>query len=156
MKNRIREGEGVMSHCGTSFRVVLSALLCLCVAVAASAQEALWLELTEKAFNLSEQGKKSEAEKTAQEALKVAEATFGSDHPNTAAAAENLGTVYQVQGNYTKAEPLCRRALEIQEKALGKNSPVVIAMIHKLLGICKKAGKEKEAGEPKKRLKKGP
>ncbi len=65
-------------------------------ALSADAQEKLWNELNEKVNILYEQGRYSEAVKPAEEALKIAENTFGPDHPNVAISLNNLATLYRL------------------------------------------------------------
>jgi len=65
----------------------------------------------------------------AKEALKVAENTFGPDHPRVATSLNNLGEVYGAQGRYAEAEPLYKRALAILEEALGSEHPEVARML---------------------------
>jgi CHAT domain-containing protein/Tfp pilus assembly protein PilF len=96
------------------------------------AQEARWKELSAQVEQLQKQGKYAEALPVAQAAVRVAEATFGAQHPNTAAAVEELGEVYQAQGKYAEAEPLFKRALEIREKAFGPESPEVAQSLNSL------------------------
>jgi len=61
----------------------------------------------------------------AQVAVRIAEVTFGPEHPNAAAAPEKLSEVYQTQGKYAEAEPPFKRALDIREQVLGAESPEV-------------------------------
>jgi hypothetical protein len=56
------------------------------VATSVWAQDARWKELDAQVDQLQKQGKKNEVLPVAEEALHVAEATFGAEHPNTATA----------------------------------------------------------------------
>jgi tetratricopeptide (TPR) repeat protein len=94
---------------------------------------------------LPKQGKYAEALPVAQEALHVAEATFGAQNPNTAAAIEQLGEVYQAQGKYAEAEPLFKSALDIREKAFGAESPAVAQSLNSLGELYRVEGKSTDA-----------
>jgi tetratricopeptide (TPR) repeat protein len=96
-------------------------LLLLALASPLAAQEARWDQLTEQATELREQGKDAEAIRVAEEAVQVAEATFGADHQNLALSLNTLGLMYDEQGKYAEAELLFKRSLAIREKALGPN-----------------------------------
>ncbi len=64
----------------------------------AYAQEKMWKELNTKLRTLYQQGRYAEAAKVAKEALKVAEATFGPDHPDVGVSLNNLALMYKAQG----------------------------------------------------------
>ncbi len=64
---------------------------------------------------LYQQGMYSEAAQVAEEVLKVAENTFGPNHPQVATSLNNLALLYQAQGKYAEAEPLYKRALVMGE-----------------------------------------
>ena len=53
----------------------------------------------------------------AKRAVSIAESTLGKDHPDTAAALNNLAQTRRMRGRYAEAEPLYRRALEIWKGA---------------------------------------
>lgn len=58
-------------------------------------EETLWNKLRNKAASLSLQGQDLEATKVAEEALEVAEKTFGSDHCNVALSLNELAEFYE-------------------------------------------------------------
>ena len=66
------------------------AILLFLFAPPACAQESLWEELSARVNDLYRQGKYSEAAGVAEDALKVAEKTFGTDHDNVATSLNNL------------------------------------------------------------------
>ena len=70
----------------------------------ALAQEARWETVNQKALQLLRQGKYQEGIRVAKEGLRVAEKTFGSDHPNVATSLNNLAGLYHAQGKYAEAE----------------------------------------------------
>ena len=95
----------------------------------ASAQEARWKALNNQVEELYKQGKNRKGIRVAKKGLRVAEKTFGSDHPNVATSLNNLAMLYTAQGRYAKAEPLYKRALAIYEKTLGPDHPHVAAAL---------------------------
>ena len=84
------------------------------------AQEILWNELNDHVVTLYRQGKYPEAVKVDKEGLKLAERTFGPDHPHVATFLNNLAVLYRAQGRYEEPEPLFKRALVIKEAALAE------------------------------------
>ncbi len=112
--------------------IVAFLILALLVATPAWAQEARWKELDAQVDQLQKQGKNNEALPVSEEALHVAEATFGAAHPNTATALSKLGVTYSALGKYAEAEPLVNRSLEMREKALGPDHPDVAESLHNL------------------------
>jgi CHAT domain-containing protein/tetratricopeptide (TPR) repeat protein len=120
-------------------------IVALLVSTAAGAQESRWKELDAQAGQLRKQGKNTEALPVAQEALRVAEATFGSEQPNTATALGQLGVIYTALGKYADAEPLLKRSLVIREKSLGPDHSGVAESLHDLAGLYEQMGKYEEA-----------
>ena len=137
--------EGKAGIMRTPAQILLVALLVLSFAASTCAQEALWEELIDKAGMLYQQGRYSEAAKVAEEALTVAEKTFGPNHPAVVTSLNNLAELYRAQGKYAEAEPLFKRALKINEKALGPDHPHVAAVCENMAELYKKIGKEDEA-----------
>ena len=121
-------------------KIVLIMVLLLSFTLPAYAQEKLWKELNDKANNLYQQGRYSEAVSVAKEALKIAEEIFGKDHPGVALSLNNLAELYYSQGKYAEAEPLYKRALEIREKALGKDHTRVATSLF----MCSRSKSKKE------------
>ena len=117
--------------------LVLGALIVL----PAHAQQTLLDELHAEILILYQQGRYAEAAKVAEEALKVAENTYGPDHPNVVTSVKNVADLYQVQGNYAAAEPLFKRALAIQEKNLGPDHPDLGRSMNDLAVLYKAQGK---------------
>ena len=76
------------------FKTLLIILLIATFSVPAFTQEARWKELNERLVKLYQQGRYSEAAQVAEEALKVAENTFGQDHPDVAQSLNNLAVLY--------------------------------------------------------------
>jgi len=114
-------------------------------AVLPAAQQARWEELNARVMDLYGQGKYAEATSVAQEALRVAEATFGPEHPDVAVSLNNVALLYHTQGRYAEAEPLYQRALRITEKALGPEHPDVALSLNNLAELYRDQGKYAEA-----------
>ena len=109
-------------------RIITTALIFSlpCTAlVRAHGEEAKWRVLNGRALALHRQGNPARAVVVAQNALKVAQANVGPDHPALATCLNTLALIYETQGDCAKAEPLCTRALAIREKTLGPHHPDV-------------------------------
>jgi tetratricopeptide (TPR) repeat protein len=110
-----------------------------------AAQQARWNELNAQALQLYKQGKYTEAIPVEQEALRVAEATFGEEHVTAGASAYLLAVLYDKQGQYTEAEPFYKRAITIYEKSLGPDHPTVATALSDLGKLSKEQGRYAEA-----------
>jgi tetratricopeptide (TPR) repeat protein len=99
----------------TSIRLFLLTMVALLCTASTVAQEALWKELNSKFVKLYQQGRYSEAGKVAEESFKIAEKTFGSNHPYVASSLNDLANVYRAQSRYAEAEPLYKRSLRERE-----------------------------------------
>ena len=92
-------------------------------------------------ITLYQQGRYSEAEPYAKDALRLGTEEFGPNDPTTASLLNNLALLYEDQGRYPEAEPLYQRALEILEGALGPDHPNVATALNNLdLTAFRKAG----------------
>jgi hypothetical protein len=76
-------------------------LLVVLVLSCASPQKS-WKELNSNTLMLYKQGRYPEAAKVAEEALTIAEETFGPNHPQVAAICENLAKLYVQIGKKKK------------------------------------------------------
>jgi tetratricopeptide (TPR) repeat protein len=94
---------------------------------------------------LYQQGRYSEAEPYAKEALKLVTEEFGPNDPNTAALLDNLALLYQAQGHYAEAEPLYQRSLAIREKALGPEHPDVAGSLENYAALLRQTARADEA-----------
>ena len=102
---------------------------------------------SQEAAEPDQQGTYEKAVTTAQNAIEMAEANLGPDHPYVAITLKNLADLYSKHGDYAKAEPLYKRSLIIWEKALGPNHPYVANCLHNLSQLYHAMGKDKEASE---------
>ena len=114
------------------FKTMMAILLIAMFSIPAFTQEARFRELNERAVKFYQQGRYSEAVQVAEQALKVAENTFGPEHPDVATSLNNLALFYHSQGKYTEAEPFYKRSLTIREKALGPYHPDVAQSLNNL------------------------
>jgi CHAT domain-containing protein len=80
--------------------------------------------LTAEAARLRAAAKFSSSQPLAEKALAIREEQLG-DHPETAAALQNLLRILEDQGNYERSQELALRALSIRERALGPDHPDV-------------------------------
>ncbi len=126
-------------------KILLIPVLAVSLALPAHAQEALWKDLSAKVLTLYQQGRYAEAVKVAKDALKVAEAKFGPDHPAVAISLNNLAELYRAQGQYAAAEPIFKRALGKYEKALGPSHPDVAQSLNNLAELYTAQGKYADA-----------
>lgn len=127
------------------FNIVFILIVAFLVATPAWAQEARWKELDAQVDQLQKQGKYKEALPVAEEALRVAETTFGAEHLNTATALSWLGTICRFLGKYADAESLLKRSLAIREKTLGPDHPDVAESLNRLGDLYDAQGKYGEA-----------
>ena len=96
--------------------------------------------LNERARQLYQQGKYSEAISIAQKILDIREKALGPGHLDVAYDLGNLAEIYSSLGEYSKAEPLHKRSRAILEKVLGLNHLYVAYSLSKLAGIYKPLG----------------
>lgn len=131
----------------TSFRskVVVIMALVLLFSLSAYAQEVLWEKLNGKAKTLFKQKRYPDALSVSEDALKVAEDTFGPDHPKVAISLNNIAELHIINGSYAEIEPLYKRALEISEKALGPDNPDVAISLNNLAELYYNQGRYEEA-----------
>src|SRR5271165_5955931 len=88
--------------------------------------------LNQQVNQLIAQGKYQEAIPIAERAIEVSKRVRGPEQPETAAALNNLGFLFQKIGDYPKAEPLLQEALRIRQKVLGPEHPDTAASLNDL------------------------
>ena len=96
--------------------------------------------VTQKAIQLYDQGRYSEAIPLAQRALAIREKALGPYHPDVAVSLNYLALLYDKQGRYADAESLYKRSLGIREKALGPDHPDVAVSLNNLADALPRAG----------------
>jgi CHAT domain-containing protein/tetratricopeptide (TPR) repeat protein len=112
---------------------------------AVRAQAADIIVLNRQSFKLHKQGKDKEATAVAEEAVGLAERTFGPDHPETLKSLYNLASLYEAQGLYGKADPLFKRALAGFERTFGNEAPSTLSAVSDLASLYEKQGLYAEA-----------
>ncbi len=75
------------------------------------------------------------AEQLYQQALKLAQALLGPEHPKVADSLTGLGNTYYDQGRFADAETMLKRALAIRVAALGSSHPEVAASLNNLAAL---------------------
>jgi tetratricopeptide (TPR) repeat protein len=101
--------------------------------------------ITRLAGLLAEKAVYSDAEPLMRLALAIAEASYGSEHPNVAAALSNLALLLKTTGRLAETEPLMRRALLISEKNYGGNHQMVAICLSNLAEFLGKTNRLAEA-----------
>jgi len=123
----------------------------LCVlslfALPLTGQQGRWEELNARVEALYQQGNYVEATAVAQEAVRLAEASFGPNDPRVATSLNNLAGLYRDQGKHSEAEPFFKRALAVREMALGPNHPVVAIVLDNYAALLRKINREAEAAK---------
>jgi tetratricopeptide (TPR) repeat protein len=129
-KKRLR--EHVIFPTTYRLRIIVILAMGLLFAFPVYAQEALWKELNSKVIKFYQEDQYTEAISAANEALKVAEETFGPEHPKVATSLNNLALIYKAQGKQAAAEDFYKHALTILEKSSGSDNPRVATAIYNL------------------------
>ena len=78
----------------------------------------------------------TENESQFRQALAIADASYGPDHPEVATALANLAGVLFATRRLAEAEPLLRRALTIYETTLGSDHAKVATALNNVGGIA--------------------
>jgi len=105
-------------------------LLSLAIVHPLGAQEERLNELSEQVDQLYKDGKYAEATPLAEEALRIAQATFEAQDPNISLSSYRLALLYDAQERYAVAGPLFQRALPLFEKVLGPENPRLALMLN--------------------------
>ena len=126
-------------------KIIITMILVLSFSSSVYAQEVLWEKLNNKAKTLFKQKRYPDALSVAEEALNVAEDTFGPDHPKVAISLNYIAELYVMKGTYAEIEPLYKRALKINEEALGEDHPDVAISLNNLAELYYNQGRYKEA-----------
>ena len=92
----------------------------------ASGERSELMEAYNRFNTLYQQGRYSDAEPYAKEALRLGTEELGRNDPAIVALLDNLADLHRDQGRYAEAEPLYKRSIAIKEKALGPEHPDVV------------------------------
>ena len=101
--------------------------------------------LNNLALVLRAQGRLSEAEPLAREALEMRRRALPAGHPDIATSLNNLAVLLEAQGKVNEAEPLAREALEIRRRALPAGHPDIAQSLNSLAVVLQAQGKLSEA-----------
>ncbi len=107
--------------------------------------DTLWKALNSQIVKLHELGQYTEATEIAEQALKTAQETLGSENPQVAITMNNLAAIYKGQRKFIEAESLYKQAINIWEKSSGKNSIEVASGLNNLGDLYSAIGKNTEA-----------
>src|SRR5205085_11253484 len=86
----------------------------------------------ERIMKLANSGRYDEALLLAKRILASCRNTLGPNHPDVAAALDNLGVLYQLGGNFVQAELHFKLSISILEKALGPKHPELVTPLDNL------------------------
>ncbi|CAD5940787.1 CHAT domain-containing tetratricopeptide repeat protein [Planktothrix agardhii] len=104
-----------------------------------------YYQANNKVIELSNQGKFSEAIPIAQQALEFAQLLYDGDHPNIAAAVNNLAFIYHKQGQLSQAEYFYQISLNIIRRIFPDDHVHVATSLDNLAGLLHSEGKLIEA-----------
>ena len=91
------------------------------------------------------QGLYAQAEPWFEQCISIAQARFGSNHPDVATSQNNLALLYKSQGRYHEAESLFLQALELHKSLLGETHPNVAKNMNNLASLYDCQGRYREA-----------
>ncbi len=94
---------------------------------------------------LSRRARFDEAKVFYEQALRIGEDTFDSEHPLMADALHGLGTLCSRQGKYEQAKALYEQALSIRERVLGPEHPHVAVSLNNLAIVYREQGQYEQA-----------
>jgi tetratricopeptide (TPR) repeat protein len=75
-----------------------------------------------------------------EQALRIDEAAYGTDHPEVARDVNNLGGVLKALGDLVGAKECCERAMGIDEAAYGPDHPKVAIDVNNLGSVLQNQG----------------
>ncbi|HMK35182.1 MAG TPA: tetratricopeptide repeat protein [Desulfomonilaceae bacterium] len=103
-----------------------------------------WQQLTEDGNKLFQDGKVEQAEKKFQQALYLAEKTYGPTDARVAHSLGSLGTSYAAQGRVIEAEALMRFSIDILERG-GRNPTEQLSIVNNLASLYAARGRFHDA-----------
>ena len=148
-KKRLK--EHVMLPTNYRLRIILIMTMGLLFTFPVYAQEAMWKELNSKVIKFYQKDQYRNAISAANEALNVAEKTFGPEHPRVATSLNNLALIYKAMGKHAAAEDFYKHALTILEKSLGADNPKVGTALYNLAQLYHSQSRYTEAEQMYKR-----
>lgn len=103
--------------------------------------------IEEKASNLWNEYKFSEAEQSYRQVLELKEMLYGDEHPDLIRTIDNVATMLIEQGRPDEAESCYRRSLALREKFYGDTQPYRFEGLYFVGACCHMQGKHSEAEE---------
>ena len=97
------------------------------------------------ALYLQEKAEFGLAEPLMRRALAINEASYGTDHPRTAVALNNLAQLLEATNRLAEAEPLIRRAIAINEASFGPDHPQTAVALNNLAQLLQATNRLAEA-----------
>jgi tetratricopeptide (TPR) repeat protein len=119
----------------------------------ASGERSELMEAYNRFNTLYQQGRYSDAEPYAKEALRLGTEELGRNDPAIVALLDNLADLHRAQGRYAEAEPLYKRSIAIKEKALGPEHPEVAQGLENYAVLLRETGRTEEAEKMEARAK---
>ncbi|HWY31271.1 MAG TPA: tetratricopeptide repeat protein, partial [Candidatus Acidoferrum sp.] len=101
--------------------------------------------LNDVAWAMDWNGKYSEAQSLAGEALGIQRQTLGEGHPETARSIAFLGEIMQQRGQLSQADAVLSAAISIQSKLIGEDNPETLYSFNSLAVTLEQEGKWDEA-----------
>jgi tetratricopeptide (TPR) repeat protein len=126
-------------------RLAVLAIISLWTIFPAQAQLPEFDRLIKETQSLYEQGRYDQAVPSATQAIRVAEDTFGPEHPIVAVGLIHRAKLYSAQGQYAQAESLLKRSVSIFEKALGPDHQGVASALNNLADLYRIQGQYAQA-----------
>src|SRR3990170_937902 len=114
-----------MKSCSKNFScfILFFAFALSVLSIPLVAQQERWDGLNQQLAELYRNGRYEEGIPVAQQALRVAESTFGPTHFSVATSLNNLAEMYRLLGRFDEARPLYERALRMAETEVGPDNP---------------------------------
>jgi len=91
-----------------------------------------WEDLNAQVIEAYSAGEYDRAAVLAEQALKLANKTFGRKHPDTIKSMSNLAFLYHSLGRYEQAEPLSTETLTLRKEILGLKHPRTLVSMNSL------------------------
>ncbi|MDY6936101.1 MAG: tetratricopeptide repeat protein [Cyanobacteriota bacterium] len=101
--------------------------------------------LHDRAVQLLNEGKYSEAIPLVEQLLAIRRRLLGEEHPSVATSLNNLALLYRSQRRYAEAEPLYIQALEMRQRLLGDEHHYVATSLNNLALLYERQGRYTEA-----------
>jgi tetratricopeptide (TPR) repeat protein len=124
--------------CPSLHRIGLATVLAIMAALPAHAQSPMtdvlqqWQSLTAQVAEAFQAGDYTKGSAIAEEALRMAQQTFGDRDPRTLTTLNSVAFLYRAQGRNDEAEALYREALQARRAVLGSRHPDTLQSLNNL------------------------